>query len=563
MRAKGDDVRQHRGQPGFGIRNLPRCGASSFHHVGQALDTAYINATVWTGDGLPVPGSAIGVAGGRIAAIGAAAVKAHSSRTARVVDLGGGFLMPGFIDCHTHFLIGSDLLGQPNLREAKSPAEFTRIVGEAARALKPGQWVLGGSWDAELWGGELPDRSWMDLVTPDTPVAVQRLDLHMLALNSVALKAAGIDRNTPDVPGGVIVRDKDGNPTGILKDAAMDLVKRAIPTPTDTDREAIVRQGIAHGLSKGVTQVHTTELDWMTHDALRRLRAKGETDMRFYSFLPLQDWEKVKALVDTEGRGDDWVRWGGLKLQYDGSLGSRTAMFYQPYDDAPGNSGMPIHKQADVQQWTNDADEAGLQITIHAIGDKANDEALDIFATAAAKNGTRDRRFRIEHAQHLSAAAIPRFARQQVIASMQPYHAIDDGRWAIQRVGAERLKGTYAFKSLLDAGAKLAFGSDWPVAPLDPLTGIAAAVLRQTIDGANPGGWLPEQKLTMAQALHAYTATNAFAGFQDDRLGRIAPGMLADFVVMDADLFAIDPAKVSATRVLRTIVNGAERFGGA
>ena len=530
---------------------------------GQALDTAYINATVWTGDGLPVPGSAIGVAGGRIAAIGAAAVKAHSSRTARVVDLGGGFLMPGFIDCHTHFLIGSDLLGQPNLREAKSPAEFTRIVGEAARALKPGQWVLGGSWDAELWGGELPDRSWMDLVTPDTPVAVQRLDLHMLALNSVALKAAGIDRNTPDVPGGVIVRDKDGNPTGILKDAAMDLVKRAIPTPTDTDREAIVRQGIAHGLSKGVTQVHTTELDWMTHDALRRLRAKGETDMRFYSFLPLQDWEKVKALVDTEGRGDDWVRWGGLKLQYDGSLGSRTAMFYQPYDDAPGNSGMPIHKQADVQQWTNDADEAGLQITIHAIGDKANDEALDIFATAAAKNGTRDRRFRIEHAQHLSAAAIPRFARQQVIASMQPYHAIDDGRWAIQRVGAERLKGTYAFKSLLDAGAKLAFGSDWPVAPLDPLTGIAAAVLRQTIDGANPGGWLPEQKLTMAQALHAYTATNAFAGFQDDRLGRIAPGMLADFVVMDADLFAIDPAKVSATRVLRTIVNGAERFGGA
>lgn len=530
---------------------------------GQALDTAYVNATIWTGDGLPAPGSAIGVAGGRIAAIGAAAVKAHSSRTARVVDLGGGFLMPGFIDCHTHFLIGSYLLGQPNLREAKSPAEFTRIVGEAARALKPGQWVLGGSWDAELWGGELPDRSWMDLVTPDTPVAVQRLDLHMLALNSVALKAAGIDRNTPDVPGGVIVRDKDGNPTGILKDAAMDLVKRAIPTPTETDREAIVRQGIAHGLSKGVTQVHTTELDWMTHDALRRLRAKGETDMRFYSFLPLQDWEKVKALVDTEGRGDDWVRWGGLKLQYDGSLGSRTAMFYQPYDDAPGNSGMPIHKQADVQQWTNDADEAGLQITIHAIGDKANDEALDIFATAAAKNGTRDRRFRIEHAQHLSAAAIPRFARQQVIASMQPYHAIDDGRWAIQRVGAERLKGTYAFKSLLDAGAKLAFGSDWPVAPLDPLTGIAAAVLRQTIDGANPGGWLPEQKLTIAQALHAYTATNAFAGFQDDRLGRIAPGMLADFVVMDADLFAIDPAKVSATRVLRTIVNGAERFGGA
>lgn len=526
---------------------------------GQSLDTAYINATVWTGQGAPAL-SAIGIAGGRIAALGSAAVKAHSSKATRVVDLAGAFVMPGFIDCHTHFLIGSDLLTQPNLREAKSPQEFARIVGEAARSLKPGQWVQGGSWDAELWGGELPDRSWMDPVTPDTPVAVQRLDLHMLALNSAALKAAGIDRNTPNVPGGVIVRDKDGNPTGILKDAAMDLAKRAIPAPTDADREASVRKGIAHGLSKGVTQVHTTELDWMTHHALRRLRAKGETDMRFYSFLPLQDWAKVKALVDVEGRGDDWLRWGGLKLQYDGSLGSRTAMFYEPYDDAPGNSGMPLHKMADVQQWTNDADAAGFQITIHAIGDKANDEALDIFAAAAAKNGPRDRRFRVEHAQHLSAAAIPRFAKQQVVAAMQPYHSIDDGRWAIQRVGAERLKGTYAFKSLLDAGAKVAFGSDWPVAPLDPLTGVAAAVLRQTIDGANPGGWQPKQKLTMAQALRAYTETNAFAGFQDDRLGRIAPGMLADFVVMDANLFAIDPAKTGATKILKTIVNGAERF---
>jgi predicted amidohydrolase YtcJ len=526
---------------------------------GQPLDTAYVNALVWTGQGAPTL-SAIGIASGRIVALGSAAVKAHTTRVTRVIDLAGAFVMPGFIDCHTHFLIGSDLLTQPNLREAKSPQEFARIVGEAARQLKPGQWVQGGSWDAELWGGELPDRSWMDPVTPETPVAVQRLDLHMLALNGAALKAAGIDRNTADVPGGVIVRDKDGNPTGILKDAAMDLVKRAIPAPTEADREAAVRKGIAHGLSKGVTQVHTTELDWMTHDALRRLRAKGETDMRFYSFLPLQDWAKVKALVDAEGRGDDWVRWGGLKLQYDGSLGSRTAMFYQPYDDAPGNSGMPIHKLADVQQWTNDADAAGLQITIHAIGDKANDEALDIFAAAAAKNGARDRRFRIEHAQHLAPNAIPRFAKQQVIASMQPYHAIDDGRWAIQRVGAERLNGTYAFKSLLDAGAKVAFGSDWPVAPLDPLTGVAAAVLRQTIDGANPGGWLPEQKLTMVQALHAYTATNAFAGFQDDRLGRIVPGMLADFVVMDANLFAIDPAKTGDTKILRTIVNGTERF---
>ena len=500
--------------------------------------------------------SAIGVANGRIAAIGADAVKAASTGTTRTIDLDGAFVMPGFIDCHTHFLIGSDLLTQPNLREAKSPQEFARIIGEAARALKPGQWVQGGSWDAELWGGELPDRSWIDPVTPDTPVAVQRLDLHMLALNSLALKLAGIDRNTPEVPGGVIVRDKQGNPTGILKDAAMDLVKRAIPAPTEADREAAVRKGIAHGLSKGVTQVHTTELDWKTHDALRRLRAKGETDMRFYSFLPLQDWAKVKALVDAEGRGDDWLRWGGLKLQYDGSLGSRTAMFYQPYDDAPDTRGIPIHKRADVQQWTDAADAAGLQITIHAIGDKANDEALDIFAAAAAKNGPRDRRFRIEHAQHLAPAAIARFARQQVIASMQPYHAVDDGRWAAKRIGPERIRRAYAFGSLLDTGATLAFGSDWTVAPLGPILGIDAAVTRQTLDGVNPDGWMPEERISLEQALLAYTAGAAKAGFSEDRSGSLENSKLADLVVLSENLFEISSSDIGNVEVDMTLVDG-------
>jgi predicted amidohydrolase YtcJ len=296
------------------------------------------------------------------------------------------------------------------------------------------------------------------------------------------------------------------------------------------------------------------------HDALLRLRAKGETDMRFYSFVPLKDWEKLQDWIEHHGRGDDWVRWGGLKALADGSLGSRTALFHRPYDDQPGTDGIRVNTLDDLRKWITQSDKAGFQNAVHAIGDQANDDILDVFAEVARVNGPRDRRFRIEHAQHLTPAAIPRFGQQHVIASVQPYHAIDDGRWAIQRIGAERLKGTYAFKSLLDGGARVCFGSDWPVAPISPLTGMAAAVLRQTIDGKNPGGWLPEQRVTVEQALTAYTATNAYAGLQEDRLGRIAPGFLADFVVLDTDLLKTDPQKISAANVLRTVVGGKERF---
>ena len=522
------------------------------------IDTAYINAAVWTGTGRS---DAIGVAGDRIVALGADAVRAASGKRTRVIDLGGAFLMPGFVDAHTHFLLGAATLVQPSLRDAATPAEFARRIGEGARALKPGRWLEGGHWDEQLWGGELPRREWIDAVTPDTPVAVSRLDLHMYLCNSLALKLAGITRDTPDPAGGVIVRDAKGEPTGIVKDAAKDLIDRVIPVPGDVAIEETVRAGIAYGLAHGVTQFHTTEIDWNTHHALRRLRTQGETDMRFYSFVPLRDWAKVAELVKREGRGDDWVRWGGLKALVDGSLGSRTALFHDPYTDAPGSRGIPVEKRADLAEWIMAADAAGLHITTHAIGDAANDELLDIYAATAAANGPRDRRFRIEHAQHLSAAAIPRFAQQGVIASVQPYHAIDDGRWAVKRIGEARLHGTYAFRSLIDSGAHVSFGSDWPVAPLDPLTGLAGAVLRETIDGANPGGWMPAEKVSVAQALHAYTAANAYAGFQEDRLGTLAPGKIADFVVLDRDLTAIDPEKIIDTRVLRTIVNGRQRFG--
>jgi predicted amidohydrolase YtcJ len=524
------------------------------------LDTAWVNGRVWTG----VPGAktvtAVGVVGERIAAVDDAPVRKRIGKQTRVVDLHGAFVAPGFMDPHTHFLIAASALTPPNLRDAKSREEFVKRVAEAARELPAGEWMRGGSWDAELWGGELPTKEWIDGVTGDRPVALTRLDLHMWLLNSAALRLAGIDRNTPEPAGGRILRDASGEPTGIVIDTAQEIVQRAMPAPTDASLERALRAGIEHGLRYGVTQTHAMGLDWIMHEALLRLRAKGETDMRFYSFVPLKDWEKLLDQIERNGRGDDWVRWGGLKALADGSLGSRTALFHRPYDDQPNGHGIRVNSLADLRKWITDADKAGLQIAVHAIGDEANDDILDIFADVERVNGPRDRRFRIEHAQHLTPAAIPRFGKQKVIASVQPYHAIDDGRWAIQRVGPERLKGTYAFKSLLDGGARVAFGSDWPVAPISPLTGIAAAVLRQTIDGKNPGGWMPEQRVTVEQALTAYTATNAYAGIQEDRLGRIAPGFLADFVAVDADLLKIDPQKITAATVLRTIVGGKERF---
>ncbi len=551
------DRRQVLGAFGAGLA-LPSLAFAA----GRTLDVAYVNASIWTG----VPdvkgrARALGVIDDRIAAVGADHVRAMTGKTTRIVDLKGAFVVPGFTDNHTHFLRASQALSAADLRLAKTPAELTQQIGASAAKLRPGAWLQGGNWDHERWGGELPTHDWIDAVTPNNPVAVTRSDQHMLLLNTIALKLAGIDRDTPDPEGGVIVRDAKGEPTGILKDKARRLVQRIIPPATDREVEDALAKGAAYGLGLGVTQVHVTEVDWITQYGLRRLRERGETGMRFYSFVPLVDWQKMANIVKTDGRGDDWVRWGGMKGLVDGSLGSRTALFHDHYDDAPDTKGIIVTKPADLKDWVGEADRAGLQVTVHAIGDAANDEILDIYADVEKANGKRDRRFRIEHAQHLAPGAINRFKALDVIASVQPYHAIDDGRWAINRIGAERLKGTYAFRSLLDSGAKVTFGSDWPVAPLDPRWGLAAAVLRQTIDGANPNGWLPEQKISIEEALVAYTRTNAYAGFQDDRLGVIAPGFLADFVVMDADLLTIDPALITKTSVLRTIVGGKQRFG--
>jgi len=526
------------------------------------LDIALVNARVWTGR-RGGHSDAIGIAGNRIAAVGGEAVKAATGRGTRIIDLQGAFAMPAFTDCHTHFLRAAANISRPDLLDATNRDDFVARIAAAARALPKGEWLLGGPWDEQRMGGVLPRKEWIDAVTPDTPVAIPRTDLHSLFLNSLALKLAGIDRNTPDVEGGVIVRDEKGEPTGVLKDNARQAVIERIPAPGDEQTARILRDGISLALSKGVAQVHNTEVDWTVQDALLRLRQGGsvETDLRFYSFVPIADWRRMADFVREHGRGDDWVRWGAIKCVSDGSLGARTARFHDPYDDAPDQRGVwttPVDK---MREWIPQLDAAGLALTVHAIGDEANDVVLDIMADTTRRNGPRDRRFRIEHAQHLSPGAVARMKQQDVIASVQPYHAIDDGRWAVKRIGEERLNRTYAFKSILDAGVPMCFGSDWPVGPIDPMTGIDAAVRRETIDGLNPHGWHPEQRVGVEDALIAYTATAAYAGFREDRQGRIAPGYLADITVLDRDLLTSPQDSYLNTKVLRTFVGGKQRYG--
>ena len=421
------------------------------------------------------------------------------------------------------------------------------------------EWITGGEWDHELWEGELPTKEWIDSVTPDHPVFVIRLDGHMGLANSLALELAGIDAETKDPEGGLIVRDPvTGEPTGVVKDEAMSLIYAVIPPRSPGDEDAALARATKHALSLGITQVHDMGSfgGWRDLDVYHRAYARDDLGIRIYAFMPLSTWPRLYDLVREHGRGDDRLRWGGLKGFVDGSLGSTTAWFYEPFSDAPETSGLIVTDTSDLRQWIIEADGQNLHVAVHAIGDRANDWLLDTFREARALNGSGQSRFRIEHAQHLSREAIERFRREAVIASMQPYHAIDDGRWAEKRIGPERIRRTYAFRSLLDAGAPLTFGSDWYVAPINPMEGIYAAVTRRTIDGQNPDGWVPEQKIALEQALHAYTTANAYAGYQEDRLGRIRPAYLADFVVLDENLFEIAPEHIKDVKIAVTAVDG-------
>lgn len=523
----------------------------------QAIASLVVtDARIWTGDAENPWAEAIATDGDRILALGdTAQITNFIGEDTEVISIPGSMLVPGFIDTHVHFVTGGSGLASVQLRNAATPEEFTSRVGEFAKSIEPGEWILNGTWDHENWGGKLPKRDWIDAVTPDNPVWIHRLDGHMAVANSLALKLAGVDADTSDISGGEIVRDNDGSPTGVLKDNAMMLMDQAVPTASDDRIDREVLAAMHHVAGNGVTSVHDMA-DWRSMAAYRRAMRKNELITRIYSVVPLSEWQKLGEEVAKFGTGDEWIRIGGLKGFMDGSLGSHTAAFLEPFTDAPEDRGFLINELSDMSEWILNADAAGLHVMVHAIGDSAIRDLLDIYLDAQDQNGERDRRFRIEHAQHIHPQDLPRFAIQGVIASMQPYHAIDDGRWADKVIGPERARTTYAFRSLLDSGAHVAFGSDWFVAPATPLDGIYAAVTRRTLDDANPEGWVPEQKVSVEQALRAYTYDAAYASFEEDIKGTLKPGMLADFVLLDRVLTEIPPEQIRDTKVLRTVVGG-------
>jgi predicted amidohydrolase YtcJ len=541
----------------LGLLLLPACaGDARLAPVEGPADLVITNGVVWTGVEGAAPARAVAVKGGRIAAVGSAReIERWVGEGTTLVDAKGGLVAPGFIDTHVHFVTGGFGLASVQLRDARTPEEFVARVRAFARTVPAGTWITHGDWDHERWGGELPTREWIDSVSPNHPVWVNRLDGHMALANSAALRAAGVTAATPEVEGGSIVRDEAGEPTGILKDNAMELVARVVPDPAPEMTDRALDAATAYVAAQGVTSVHSMG-GWSDVAAFERARRSDRLKTRIYAAVPLSEWESLRDTVAARGRGDEWVRIGGLKGFVDGSLGSHTAAFHEPFTDAPAYAGLLVSQPEDLYRWVRGADEAGLQVMVHAIGDRANALQLDIFERVARENGARDRRFRIEHAQHIAPADLARFATLGVIPSMQPYHAIDDGRWAERVIGPERIRTTYAFRSLLDAGARPAFGSDWFVAPPTPLEGIYAAVTRRTLDERNPDGWVPQERITVEEALRAYTVAGAFAEFAEAEKGTLEPGRLADLVVVDRDLLSLRPERIRDAKVLLTVVGG-------
>lgn len=525
----------------------------------QEMRKAYINGKIYTVNEKQPFAQAVVTEGNKIIFVGNndEAKKLITSNT-EVIDLKEKFMMPGFIDNHVHFITGGHYLLGIDLRSAQSTAEFKRILNDYAKKY-PGKWITGGYWNHENWEiKDLPTKEMVDEAVYDQPVFVERLDGHMGVANSLALKMAGITKETQNPEGGLIVKDpKTGEPTGVLKDNAMNLIYRIIPEPSEDENYQALLAALNEAKKLGITSVH----DITYSDALKafeRAKSEGKLTCRIYTRWPIADYKSLVEKNIKAGTGDELIKMGSLKAFADGSLGSSTAWFFEKYNQDTTTFGLPMDIVTDgsIEKWCSDADKNGLQLSVHAIGDRANSYMLDIFEKIIRTNPQWDRRFRIEHAQHVRFQDISRFAQLGVIASVQPYHCIDDGVWAEKRIGPERIKYTYPFKSFLEAGVKLCFGTDWYVAPLNPMLGLYAAVTRRTLDEKNPDGWIPEQKISIEDAIKCYTINSAYAAFEENIKGSIETGKLADMIVLSDDLLSIDPKNIKDVEVLMTIFDG-------
>ncbi len=535
------------------------CSAAALGQLSPTL--LLVNGKVWTVNAAQPEAEAIAISGNRIVAVGTnAQIRKLKGADTALLDLQGRRVLPGFNDAHVHFYSGGANLTGPQLRFSQTKEEFRNTLSIYAQKRPRGQWITGGNWDHENWSPpQLPTRDLIDEVTRDWPVMINRLDGHMSLANSLALKMAGVDKQTKDVPGGVIVRDAEGNPTGILKDAAQGLVERVIPPPSQQQIIDAIHAAQIYANDQGVTSVQDMSASPEVLRAYQQMLRSGDLHVRVSGHQPLRSWRRLSDVGLLAAFGNENLQIGALKGFADGSLGSTTALLFDPYLDSPNTSGIPSAELSNPQQMYGDiaaADAAGLQVAIHAIGDRANFTILNFYAQVIKEHGARDRRLRIEHAQHLAPSDIPKFGQLGVIASMQPYHLMDDGRWAEKRIGPDRAKTAYAFRSLLDTGAHLAFGSDWDVAPMSPLMGIFGAVTRSTLDGKHPDGWTPSQKITVAEAVRAYTLGSAYASFGEHQKGSIEPGKLADLVVLTDDIFTVPSARIAETHVYMTVFDG-------
>lgn len=562
----------------FAAFSAQRLSAQSMSLDKDAPVTLYKNARIYTNDpGVP-SASAMLVRGEIILAVGDEdEVAGLAEKGTHVVDLEGRFVMPGFNDAHVHMgSAGYDALAV-RLHGAPTIEELQKRVAAAVAENKEGEWITGSGWDHTLWPEKkFPTRADLDKVSPKNPVFLVHISGHVAVANTLALKLAGVTAKTSSPAGSEIEHDASGEPDGMLKEGAMGLVESKVPPPAPERRRKGIELALADVAANGVTSVQDNSLvdalgkttpantgndTWDDFRVYRELKKEGKLTVRITEWLPFTaPLEKLEAMRKDGGTTDPWLRTGALKFVSDGALGSRTAAMLAPYSDDTKTTGLLAMEPAKLNAMAIERDKAGFQLNFHAIGDRANRVSLDAFEAVAKANGPRDRRDRIEHAQVVAMTDIPRFAKLQVIASMQPSHQSTDMRWAESRVGSDRIKGAYAWATMQKYGVRLAFGTDYDVEVISPFRGLYACVTRELPDGGPAGGWQPQEKISLADCIRAYTTGSAYAEFSEGKKGELKAGEFADFIVLSDDLTKIQPAQYTKVKVLRTVVGGRTVF---